>query len=44
MQFSPTICPALSSSSDSGFDSVLEEREFGDLQGLLFMFSVSFFF
>ncbi|KAG7568326.1 Smg8/Smg9 [Arabidopsis thaliana x Arabidopsis arenosa] len=39
VQFSPTLCPALSS-SDSGFDCVLEEREFGDLQGLLFMFSV----
>ncbi|CAN8285575.1 unnamed protein product [Cochlearia groenlandica] len=36
VQFSPTLCPAF----DSGFDSVLEERDFCDLQGLLFMFSV----
>lgn len=46
LQFSSTVCPAMEevydscSSSSSGFDSVLEEREFGDLQGMLFMFSV----
>ncbi|KAL6958061.1 hypothetical protein U1Q18_052216, partial [Sarracenia purpurea var. burkii] len=47
LQFSSTGCPAmeelseLSSSSFSSptFDSVLEEHEFGDLQGMLFMFS-----
>ncbi|XP_058223102.1 uncharacterized protein LOC131332797 isoform X1 [Rhododendron vialii] len=45
LQFSSTVCPATegffdSSCCSSGFDSVSEEREFGDLQGLLFMFSV----
>ncbi|KAJ0083661.1 hypothetical protein Patl1_30563 [Pistacia atlantica] len=42
LQFSSTQCPVLhgSSSSGSGFDSVVEEHEFGDLQGLLFMFTV----
>ncbi|CAL5432227.1 unnamed protein product [Camellia sinensis] len=46
LQFSSTRCPAVedfsdfSSSSSSGFDSLLEEREFGDVQGMLFMFSV----
>ncbi|KAA8544138.1 hypothetical protein F0562_022226 [Nyssa sinensis] len=42
LQFSSTGCPAMEgfSESSSGFDSVLEEREFGDLQGILFMFSV----
>lgn len=29
------------SESGSGFDSPVEEHDFGDLQGLLFMFSVS---
>lgn len=45
LQFCSTCCPVLrsSSESESGFDSVIEEHEFGDLQGLLFMFSVSFF-
>lgn len=43
LQFCSTRCPVLvgSSESDSGFDSVITEQEFGDLQGLLFMFSVS---
>ncbi|KAK0604836.1 hypothetical protein LWI29_019993 [Acer saccharum] len=42
LQFCSTRCPVISESSDSGsvFDSVVEEHEFGDLQGLLFMFSV----
>ncbi|KAL5763935.1 hypothetical protein ACOSQ2_016529 [Xanthoceras sorbifolium] len=42
LQFCSTRCPVLRESSDSGsaFDSVVEEHEFGDLQGLLFMFSV----
>ncbi|KAM1100061.1 hypothetical protein ACFX2I_006606 [Malus domestica] len=41
--FCSTRCPALddgSSDSVSGFDSPVEEHEFGDLQALLFMFSV----
>ncbi|KAG4167887.1 hypothetical protein ERO13_A13G223800v2 [Gossypium hirsutum] len=42
LQFSSNGCPAFDGSLSSGsdFDGVLEEREFGDLQGLLFMFSV----
>lgn len=42
LQFCSTRCPILvgSSESDSGFDSVITEQQFGDLQGLLFMFSV----
>lgn len=42
LQFCSTSCPAASPPSEvaSGFDSFVEEREFGDLQGLLFMFSV----
>lgn len=35
------FCSTRSSESDSDFDSVITEQEFGDLQGLLFMFSVS---
>lgn len=44
LQFCSTRCPVFHCSSDSGLglDSVLDEREFEDLQGLLFMFSVSF--
>lgn len=44
LQFSSNGCPVFDGSLSSGsdFDGVLEEREFGDLQGLLFMFSVSF--
>ncbi|MBA0633329.1 hypothetical protein Godav_001948 [Gossypium davidsonii] len=44
LQFSSNGCPVFDGSFSSGsdFDGVLEEREFGDLQGLLFMFSVSF--
>ncbi|OMO90397.1 Smg8/Smg9 [Corchorus olitorius] len=38
LQFSSKGCPVFDGSLD--FDEVLEEREFGDLQGLLFMFSV----
>lgn len=34
------FCSTRSSESDSDFDSVITEQEFGDLQGLLFMFSV----
>ncbi|XWS71557.1 hypothetical protein CRYUN_Cryun03dG0148000 [Craigia yunnanensis] len=42
LQFCSNGCPVfdVSLSSASDFDGVLEEREFGDLQGLLFMFSV----
>ncbi|XP_039027688.1 uncharacterized protein LOC120161540 isoform X2 [Hibiscus syriacus] len=42
LQFSSNGCPVFDGSMASGsdFDGVLEEREFGDLQGLLFMFSV----
>lgn len=42
LQFCSTNCPAFDGFLDpgSGFDSIVEEREFGDLQGLLFMFSV----
>ena len=42
LQLSSFNCPALC--SDSGVDSVVEEHEFGDLQGMLFMFTVSFYF
>lgn len=43
LQFSSSRCPAMHQCSelDSGFDSLLEEFEFGNLQGMLFMFSVS---
>ncbi|ONI00938.1 hypothetical protein PRUPE_6G112700 [Prunus persica] len=43
LQFCSTRCPAMDdgfSESGSGFDSPVEEHDFGDLQGLLFMFSV----
>ncbi|KAL3518448.1 hypothetical protein ACH5RR_021037 [Cinchona calisaya] len=42
LQFSSLSCPIFEGVMESqlGFDSVLEDREFGDLQGLLFMFSV----
>ncbi|ESW22138.1 hypothetical protein PHAVU_005G130400 [Phaseolus vulgaris] len=43
LQFSSTRCPAIHTATDvapPGFDSALEEHEFGDLQGMLFMFSV----
>ncbi|KAK6247261.1 hypothetical protein QUC31_018826 [Theobroma cacao] len=42
LQFCSNGCPVFNGSLASGsdFDGVLEEREFGDLQGLLFMFSV----
>lgn len=41
LQFCATRCPIMDGFSEveSGFDLVLEEHEFGDLQGLLFMFS-----
>ncbi|OMO84381.1 hypothetical protein CCACVL1_10843 [Corchorus capsularis] len=41
LQFNSKGCPVFDGSLGSGsdFDGVLEEREFGDLQGLLFMFS-----
>ncbi|KAG5131918.1 hypothetical protein GLYMA_13G322000v4 [Glycine max] len=44
LQFSSTRCPAIHAAADGtappGFDSAVEEHEFGDLQGMLFMFSV----
>lgn len=42
-QFSSVSCPIMDGVLESklGFDSALEDREFGDLQGLLFMFAVS---
>ncbi|XP_050368048.1 uncharacterized protein LOC126786307 [Argentina anserina] len=43
LQFSSALCSAAddgSSESGSGFDSAFEEHDFGDLQGMLFMFSV----
>ncbi|KAK1398344.1 Nonsense-mediated mRNA decay factor SMG8 [Heracleum sosnowskyi] len=42
LQFSSIRCPVMEEFEEGGlgFDSVLEEREFGDLQGMLFMFSV----
>ncbi|KAL8146404.1 hypothetical protein AgCh_004229 [Apium graveolens] len=42
LQFSSITCPVMEEVVEGGlgFDSVLEEREFGDLQGMLFMFSV----
>ncbi|GFS36137.1 hypothetical protein Acr_00g0044310 [Actinidia rufa] len=41
LQFSSTGCPAMEDflESSSSFDSELEEPDFGDLQGMLFMFS-----
>ncbi len=43
LQFSSTRCPAMDGLSEPGsvFDSALEERDVGDLQGMLFMFTVS---
>ncbi|TKY48578.1 SMG8 protein [Spatholobus suberectus] len=42
LHFSSTRCPAIHAAADAalGFDSAVEEHEFGDLQGMLFMFSV----
>lgn len=42
LRFCSTRCPGIDGLSvyGSGFDSALEEHEFGDLQGLLFMFTV----
>lgn len=42
LQFCSTRCPVMEGFSEvpSGFDSVFEKQEFGDLQGMLFMFSV----
>lgn len=42
LQFSSISCPVMDAVLESqlGFDSLFEDREFGDLQGLLFMFSV----
>ncbi|KAK9279848.1 hypothetical protein L1049_013530 [Liquidambar formosana] len=44
LQLCPTRCPAMeegfSEESHSGLDSAVEEHEFGDRQGMLFMFSV----
>lgn len=42
LQFCSTKCPVMEGFSEvpSGFDSVFEKQEFGDLQGMLFMFSV----
>ncbi|KAF5744766.1 hypothetical protein HS088_TW07G00345 [Tripterygium wilfordii] len=48
LQYCSTPCPALDglaeADADTGFDSLLEDRQFEDLQGLLFMFSVSFWY
>ncbi|KAL2938497.1 Protein SMG8 [Bienertia sinuspersici] len=38
LQMSSLHCPAMF--SNSGFDSVVEDQDFGDLQGMLFMFTV----
>ncbi|XP_021724406.1 nascent polypeptide-associated complex subunit alpha, muscle-specific form-like isoform X2 [Chenopodium quinoa] len=38
LQMCSIKCPAMC--SGSGFDSVVEEQEFGDIQGMLFMFTV----
>ncbi|XP_020230965.1 uncharacterized protein LOC109811592 isoform X2 [Cajanus cajan] len=43
LQFSSTLCPSIHADDDAappGFDSAVEEHEFGDLRGMLFMFSV----
>ncbi|XP_061345397.1 uncharacterized protein LOC133291191 [Gastrolobium bilobum] len=46
LQFCSTLCPAIHGSGGGGpetapgFDSVVEEHDFGDLQGMLFMFFV----
>lgn len=42
LQFSSISCPIMEDVLEYqlGFDSILEDREFGDLQGSLFMFSV----
>ncbi|KAL0460130.1 UNVERIFIED_CONTAM: hypothetical protein Slati_0640200 [Sesamum latifolium] len=43
LQFSSVRCPVTEEGlSETGFESVMEEQEFGDLQGLLFMFSCEF--
>ncbi|PON55372.1 Protein SMG [Parasponia andersonii] len=41
LQFCSNLCPAFHGFSEpaSGFDFAMEEHEFGDLQGMLFMFS-----
>lgn len=43
LQFCGAQCPRMEAEAVSqlGFDSMVEEREFRDLQGMLFMFSVS---
>ncbi|CAH9094554.1 unnamed protein product [Cuscuta europaea] len=42
LQFSSTRCPAMEVDTESrmGFDSIFEDYEFGDLQAMLFIFSV----
>lgn len=42
LQFSSTRCPLMEGNLESkmGFDSLLEDYEYGDLQAMLFMFSV----
>lgn len=44
LQLSSTRCPLMEGNLESkmGFDSLLEDYEYGDLQAMLFMFSVSF--
>lgn len=42
LQMSSTTCPAMRSLS--GVDSLLDDQYFGDLQGMLFMFTVNSFF
>lgn len=43
LQFCSTNCPVMDGFSEveNGFDSGFEKQEFRDLQGMLFMFSVS---
>ena len=41
LHFASTLSSFVRDLPSSGFDSVVEECEFGDLQGMLFMFSVS---
>lgn len=46
LQMCCSKCPVIEQDVEdglSGFDSVFEKQEFGDLQGMLFMFSVSLF-
>lgn len=44
LQYCSVKCPVINGfcEVENGFDSVFEKQEFGNLQGMLFMFSVSF--